>query len=126
MLMRRASIAVVLSLLLVVAGAVSASAKTTQGSAYDPNVAALGEISYLFNPAGFHLWFTPNADIGPYVAGDSYHNVYKYSVDDPTEWCIVPVLPDRLPYNAGGTAGQMVYYQIWNTTTDMLVVPPCP
>jgi hypothetical protein len=111
--------------LLSVALAAPVSAKVTRGTAPDVNAPALGDIDYLFNPAGFHFWFTPTADLGPYVAGHSYHNVYKYSVDDPSEWCVVPVLPDREPYNLGGTAGEMVYYKIWDTTTDTLVMPPC-
>jgi hypothetical protein len=49
-------------------------------------------------------------------AGKAYHNVYKYQVDDPSEWCATTVVPNREPYNFGGTAGQTAYFKIWNVT----------
>ena len=123
--MKKLPLVAVVALMLALAFAAPAAAKTLRGSAQDANAPTLGDIEYLFNPAGFHFWFTPVDNLGPYTAGHSYHNVYKYTVDDPAEWCTVPSLPDREPYNIGGTDGEMVYYKIWDTTTDTLVRPPC-
>lgn len=92
------------------------------GTAMDAHSPGLGEITYLFNNAGYHFWFTATDNVGLYYeAGDSYHNVYKYAVDDPEKWCGTVTIPDRAPYNAGGTAGTAVYYKIWNVTDDMYV-----
>ena len=99
---------------------------TYRGVADDPNVSALGPIKYLGNPAGYHFWFTPSADLGRYEAGHSYHNVYKLKVSDPSEWCgpnTVGGNPKRAPYNQVGHTGKTVYYKIWDTTTDTLVCP---
>lgn len=94
---------------------------TVRGVAADPNAPILGDVEYLFNKAGFHLWFTATATAGNYMDGHSYHNVYKYSVDDPANWCGTTTVQDRLPYNAGGTAGQIAYYKIWDVTTESWV-----
>ena len=95
---------------------------TVHGTAQDPSFSQLGEIKYLFNKAGYHFWFSPTANLRPYVAGNEYHNVYKYEVDDPENWCPEPtIIPNRLPYNAGGTDGQSAYYKIWNVTTETWV-----
>jgi hypothetical protein len=118
--MRRALL-VATAVVLLTAAPVSAG--TIRGSDFDPNVPALGEMRFLFNQAGLHFWFTPTANVGPYTAGHSYHNVYKYEVGDTSEWCGPVVLPDRAPYNAGGTAGQQAYYKIWDVTADTLVCP---
>jgi hypothetical protein len=92
-----------------------------KGTAADPIAPQLGDIDYLFNGPGYHFWFTATADLGPYDAGDSYHNVYKYSLKDPTDWCGPVDIPDRPPYNAGGTVGQTAYYKIWNVTDGVWV-----
>ncbi len=92
-----------------------------QGTATDDNFGQ--EVDYLFNKAGYHFWFTATgwASSGYYELGDSYHNIYKYSVDDPWNWCDTTTIPDREPYNAGDTAGQTAYYKIWNVTTETWV-----
>lgn len=97
------------------------STGTVQGSAEDPDNPGLGVIDYLFNNSGYHFWFTPTEDIGPYTAGHSYHNVYKYDLADPSDWCGPVNIPDRLPYNAGGTAGDTAYYKIWDVTAEIWV-----
>lgn len=99
----------------------AASEATVRGAAGDPQVPNLGQIDYLFNKSGYHFWFTATGNVGSYVAGDSYHNVYKYSVEDPENWCGPVNIPNRAPYNAGGTAGQSAYYKIWNVTTESWV-----
>lgn len=92
---------------------------TVQGEAADANAPGLGTIKYLFNKAGYHFWFTATADVGAYYeAGNSYHNVYKYVVDDPENWCAEVNIPPRPPYNAGGTDGGTAFYKIWNVTTE--------
>ena len=93
-----------------------------QGSSVDGNAPALGEVTYLFNKAGYHFWFTVSADLGPDTEGHSYHNIYKYDVGNPSEWCpTTTVVPDRLPYNAGDTVGETVYYKIWDVTAETWV-----
>jgi len=94
-----------------------------RGKCDDSNAQWLGEITYLANRSGGHLWFTPTTDGGPYIAGHSYHNVYKLKVGDPSEWCIVPSVPNRMPYNIIAQAGKPVYYKIFDTTTDTQVCP---
>lgn len=94
-----------------------------RGKAFDPNNTWLGEVTYLFNKPGYHFWFTPTANGGPYTAGHSYHNVYKYEVENPGEWCGPTTIPDRLPYNAGATAGETAYYKIWDITDNKVVCP---
>lgn len=115
------------ALLAAVIGAVAAisavaSADTIHGTAIDQNAQGLGEITYVFNPSGYQFWFTATADVGTnYVAGHSYHNVYKYDVNDPTDWCGPVTIPDRPPYNAAGTDGRTAYYKIWDVTTETAV-----
>ena len=97
-----------------------------RGEAMDSKYPQLGTIKYLSNKAGYHFWFTVSADLGPYVAGHSYHNVYKLEVDDPSEWAgpiAVGGNPPRPPYNQVGHEGKSVYYKIFDTTTDTQVVP---
>jgi hypothetical protein len=91
------------------------------GSDYDPSYPGLGEIEYLFNKPGYHFWFTPTENIGPYTAGHSYHNVYKYDVKDASDWCGPVNIPPRPPYNAGGTDGGTAYYKIWDVTAETWV-----
>lgn len=92
-----------------------------RGVAEDPSFPQLGEITYLFNKPGYHFWFTPTADVSVYTEGHTYHNVYKYDVEDPSEWCGPVGIPNRLPYNAGGTAGDTAYYKIWDVTAETWV-----
>jgi hypothetical protein len=95
------------------------SAKTNQGSALDPKALWAGEIKYLFNPSGYHFWFTPLESGGPYTEGHSYHNVYKYELENTANWCGPVNIPNRAPYNIGGTAGGTAYYKIYDITMDM-------
>lgn len=90
---------------------------TVRGTAPDASAPILGDVEYLFNPAGYHFWFTATATNDTYVAGHSYHNIYKYDVEDATDWCGPVNIPHRAPYNAGGTDGGTAYYKIWNVTT---------
>jgi hypothetical protein len=92
-----------------------------RGSAADANAPALGEIDYLFNNSGYQFWFTAESDLGPYTAGHSYHNVYKYDVGDTSDWCGPVNIPNRLPYNAADTDGGTAYYKIWDKTTETWV-----
>lgn len=94
-----------------------------RGTCYDDNATWLGEITYLANKSGGHLWFTPTLTKGPYIAGHSYHNVYKLNPGDLSEWAVVPSVPDRQPYNIIAIPGEPVYYKIFDTTTDIQVVP---
>ena len=91
----------------------------------------------VFLVAAMCLWLTPASasdqaadgcqmdeivwKTGPYDAGDSYHNIYKYKLKNTSDWCGPVLVADRLPYNAGGTAGQMAYYKIWNVTDGVWV-----
>jgi hypothetical protein len=110
-------LAFALSLGLVAALAVPAFAGTLRGT--DDTNPYYGPAKYLFNDPGFHLWFTAQQDLTDvYVAGEDYHNIYKYSVDDPENWCYVPAIPDQAPWNIGGHDGDDVYYKIWNVTTE--------
>ena len=118
------ALVLVLSFSLVMAMPVAAGGNGAERDVcHDDNATWLGEITYLANKSGGHLWFTPTVYGGPYIAGHRYHNVYKYKVDDPNEWAIVPVVPDRLPYNKIATPGEQIYYKIFDTTTDAQVVP---
>lgn len=90
---------------------------------FDSKALWLGELTYLANNSGGHMWFTPTKTGGPYIAGHSYHNVYKYTVDDPSEWAVIPVVPDREPYNIFGKAGEKLYYKIFDTTMDVQIMP---
>ena len=89
-----------------------------KGTATDDNFDQ--EVDYLFNKAGYHFWFTATtpgwAGSLVYTEGTDYHNIYKYQVDDPSEWCGTTTVVDREPYNIGETVGQKVYYKIWNVT----------
>lgn len=89
-----------------------------RGVSQDANATWLGDIEYLFNPAGYHFWLTPTATASYYTAGHSYHNIYKYNVEDTTSWCGPVHIPDRKPYNAAGTDGQNAYFKIWDVTTE--------
>jgi hypothetical protein len=97
-----------------------------RGEAADPLYPELGTIQYLSNKAGYHFWFTVSADLGPYTAGHSYHNVYKVNVNDPSEWAgplTVGGSPQRAPYDLVGHTGETAYYKIFDTTTDTQVMP---
>lgn len=112
-------IAVALAVLMIAPAASAGGA--IRGTAEDPSYPGLGEIDYVFNNAGYQFWFTPTEDIGSYTAGHSYHNVYKYTEKSGPEWCGPVLIPDRAPYNAGGTAGEMAYYKIWDVTDEVWV-----
>lgn len=96
---------------------------TVEGTDWDLNATWLGEITYMGNTKGYHLWFTPELSSGVYIAGDEFHNVYQYQVGDPEEWAGPIEVVNRAPYNIAGIAGNMVYYRIYNTTTDEMIVP---
>ena len=113
----------VLVLAAIPAVAVAGGNGAYKGEAADPDYPQLGTIKYLANKPGYHFWFTVNADLGPYVAGHSYHNVYKFEVGDPGEWADPVTIPDREPYNLVGPVGAQVYYKIFDTTTDTQVMP---
>ena len=121
---KKISISILISaiLLVMVASTVFAGGNF-RGEDVDSEAPALGVIKYLGNPAGYHFWFTANADLGPYLAGHSYHNVYKIKPKDLSEWCGPALVPNREPYSEVGFTGESVYYKIWDTTTDTLVCP---
>ncbi len=127
--MKKITILCLVALLLTVAVSMPAAAGGNgayRGEAVDSLYPQLGVIKYLSTPAGYHFWFTPTANLGMYVAGHSYHNVYQVTVDDPSEWAgPIPVggSPPRPPYNLVGHEGEYVYYKIIDTTTDTQVVP---
>jgi len=93
-----------------------------KGTAYDPNCPELGEITYLGNHAGYHFWFTVTADVGPYVEGHSYHNIYKFQVDDPENWQEFTTNADRPPYNLVVEPGTTLYYKVWDVTAETWVI----
>jgi len=109
--------------LLISVSTVLAGNGAVQGEAGDLSYPGLGIIRYLGNKPGYHFWFTPKENIGPYVAGHSYHNVYKLEVGDTSEWCGPVNIPNRAPYNLVGHTGKTAYYKIWDKTTDTLVCP---
>jgi len=93
-----------------------------EGSGQDDRFRALGEIRYSFNPEGYDFWFTPTQDIAAYVAGHSYHNMYRYEVEEGDDsWCGPVFVPDRMPYNAGGTVEEEVYYKILDETAETYI-----
>lgn len=92
-------------------------AHTSKGTAFDENALWLGEITYLGNPSGYHFWFTPEESHFWYTANHNYHNVYKFEVDNPEEWCGTVLVPDREPYNLVGHTDSVVYYKIIDLTT---------
>lgn len=94
-------------------------AQNLMGTGTDANATWLGDIKYLFNPSGYQFWFTPTESHGYYTAGHSYHNVYKYDLEDSTDWCGPVTIPNREPYNEGGTAGMTAYYKIWDVTAGV-------
>lgn len=122
--MKRTStiVAIVVAALTVLALPASAGNGALKGTGADGSQVT----DYLFNKAGYHFWFTAtNPGWGSsslYVTGNDYHNVYKYEVDDPDDWCpATTTIPDREPYNLGGTAHQTAYYKIWDSTAGMPV-----
>ena len=115
-------IGVLIAVALVLAAPSAFAGGAVQGTAWDPNATWLGEIRYLGNRAGYHFWFTPTESGYLYEADHSYHNVYKFSVDDPDEWCTATV-PNRAPYNIVAPVGETVYFKVFDTTTDMQVCP---
>ena len=127
--MKKIAILCLVALLLTVAMSMPVAAGGNgayRGEAADPNYPQLGTISYLATPAGYHFWFTVTANLGPYVEGHSYHNVYQVTVGDPDEWAgPLPVggNPKRAPYDLVGHEGLSVYYKIFDTTTDTQVAP---
>ncbi len=121
--MKKLTILIVGTLLLLSATTVLAANGAVKGEAMDPSYPGLGMIRYLGNKPGYDFWFTPTQNIGPYVAGHSYHNVYKLEVGDPSEWCGPVNIPNREPYNLVGHTGATAYYKIWDKTTDTLVCP---
>ena len=87
--------------------AVPAFAKTERGEATDPNATWLGIIKYLGNSAGYHFWFTPTETHGNYTAGHTYHNIYKFELEDASDWCpSQATVPNRAPYNLVASPGK--------------------
>jgi len=95
------------------------------GEGTDARAPQLGVITWVSNKSGYQFWFTPVANIKPYVAGHSYHNVYKLvdKIGDGSEWAGPVVVPNRPPYSDTGHAGMRVYYKIFDTTTDTQIAP---
>lgn len=88
------------------------------GAMPDANSPQLGVITFSGNAEEYHFWFTPNANLLEYIAGHTYHVVYKSAVIDTSEWCGQTIVVDRPPYNLFGNVGEMVYYQIIDVTTN--------
>jgi hypothetical protein len=97
----------------------------------------LGVISYVGNPAGYHLWFTCNTDVTTtltdgssftYEAGHSYHNIYKFKVKDTDKWGYHDPAnpPANAPYNIVNPDGDPVYLKIIDITADGKVFPVFP
>jgi hypothetical protein len=121
-----AALVLVLLMVLVVGTVSAGGGGAYRGEAEDPVYPQLGMIKYLATPAGYHFWFTVNANVSVYVADHSYHNVYQVRVGDPSEWCgPIPVggSPPRPPYNQVGHEGESVYYKIFDITTDTQICP---
>ena len=103
------------------AGVGSAGADTVKGFAEDPNFPVLGSVKYLGTPQGYHFWFTPTQDIGLHDAGHSYHGVYRFDVEDSSDWCGPTTVPNRAPYNLVAAPGQLAWYKTFDTTTGEVV-----
>ncbi|OGK11365.1 hypothetical protein A2954_03250 [Candidatus Roizmanbacteria bacterium RIFCSPLOWO2_01_FULL_37_12] len=112
-----------LTLVLVFTVAVSAKSENAafKGSAVDPNFGALGEIKYVGNTQGYHFWFTVSSNLGPYVSGHSYHNVYKFDLEDTSDWCGPAIVPNREPYNLIAEVGTNVWFKIFDVTANAYV-----
>lgn len=87
------------------------------GAMPDANSPQLGLIIFSGDKEEYHFWFTPNTNILDYIAGHTYHVIYKSSVDDTDEWCPQITVVDRPPYNLFGNAGELVYFKIIDVTT---------
>ena len=125
--MRRRDLATLFTVSVLAAGTVGApaAATTLHGSAYDPGYRDLGVISYVFNPAGFQLWFTPTDRVFPlFEKGHTYHSVYKYRVGSTRGWCGPTTVAASAPYDLGGTAGRTVFYKIKDVTDGHWVCGP--
>jgi hypothetical protein len=125
--MKKLLVIVVVIAVLVLGLAAMVGAKAEKGTAYDADALWLGEITWLSNNSGGHFWFTPAESEAYYTAGHRYHNIYKLSVDDPSEWCYWHTSADRIPYTYLYPADTPHYFKIWDVTTGELVSPPdCP
>ena len=113
--------AVAAALILSTSTAAVAGNGAVRGEAEDSGNPGLGTITYVFNNAGYHFWFTPTENVSIYQAGHSYHNIYKYDAGGQSAWCGPVSIPDTPPYNAGGTAGGKAYYRVLDLTTGQKV-----
>ena len=103
----------------------SALGKAYRGVAPYDGRPEFGMVKWLDNPAGFHFWFTMEADLiilpwYNYEEGHSYHNIYKLEVDDPSEWCGIGMVtvPNKSPFNQTRHVGEQVYFKIWDITDN--------
>lgn len=87
------------------------------GAMPDTNSPQLGLINFSGTAEEYHFWFTPNTNVLDYIAGHTYHVIYKAEVDNPGEWCGQALVVDRPPYNLFGNAGEQVYFKIFDITT---------
>lgn len=88
------------------------------GEMHDANAPQVGLIQYVGTAEEFHFWFRPNTGVLGYIAGHYYHVIYKRSPENPQDWCDQIPVGDRPPYNLFGSAGELVYFKIIDTTTN--------
>lgn len=125
--MRRRDLTALVTVAVLAAGTVGApaAATTLHGSGFDPGYRDLGPISYVFNPAGFQLWFTPTDTVFPlFERGHTYHSIYKYRVASTRGWCGPTTVAASSPYDLAGTAGHTVFYKIKDVTAGQWVCGP--
>jgi len=127
----------ILAVAIVIVGVLAAPAIAKNAPGHEnPNAAVkftdydsrLGVLDYLGNNGGFHLWFTVEEDTilagnTLYTLGNSYHNIYKYQVDDPSNWEGPIDIPDLEPYNLDESqALGPMYYKVWDVTNEVWLV----
>jgi len=87
------------------------------GAMPDQNAPQLGLINFSGTADEYHFWFTPNTNVLEYIAGHTYHIIYKAEVENPDDWCGQAPVVDRPPYNLFGNTRELVYFRIIDVTT---------
>ncbi len=92
----------------------------------DPSYPQLGTAEVLVNSQGAQFWWTwTGGTIGYLVDGHSYHEVWKWDVNNSDgQWAEMDVVGGsyRSPWNIPGHYGH-VYYKTFDTTLGIQVAP---
>ena len=99
--------------------------RTTATDALYPQ---FGTFEVLINSQGAHFWWTwAGGTLGYLVNGHSYHEVWKWDVNNSDgAWAELNLVQgsysDRPPYNTPGHCGT-IYYKTFDTTLGVQVAP---